>query len=473
LYLNKILKNILSLTIGNFLNLLLNFFSIVLAARYLDVNLFGDFSFLIAVVGILSKFIDGGVNQIVFRETSRTPRNFIFINNSLVIKFFIFISVLIAFNAAALMLNFESQIVILTNVLLSGIIFSSKYQNFRDVLEIPYKVDLKMHYPMILNLIDNFLLLVMVLLMPLFNGGLLYFVLAYTFTNLPGFLILFYVLKKKYSYSFRLELKGTREVFIQALPLFGYSLLKYFKDSYSAGIFSGAARIAFPLYIFPTALISTIFPSISRNMGINEEQNSAVMNMGIKTVILFAVFVALIITFKSKEIITIIFGSSYEASHQPLVFLLWAQVFIFINFMINDYFTAYKWQKWNFIYAVVIVIINFTITILLIRDYSFLAPSIAKIFSGFTGLLLMTIIVKKVGLKIHVDLRKIFLWFLVSAVSLYVLSLNNIIVYLLVSPVVFAVITLIIRFFSKEELRNLLSLFRININLSNRWLSSL
>ena len=81
----KIVKNIFSLTIGQGINLLLNFFSIVLAARYLGVNEFGRFSYLIAIVAIISKIIDFGLAPIVFREVSKTTNDFSIINTALIL----------------------------------------------------------------------------------------------------------------------------------------------------------------------------------------------------------------------------------------------------------------------------------------------------------------------------------------------------------------------------------------------------
>ncbi|MCO6473126.1 MAG: oligosaccharide flippase family protein, partial [Melioribacteraceae bacterium] len=63
-------KNIFSLTFGQGLPLVFNFVIFVIAARALGVENFGLFSSAIAIVGILSKFVDLGIEPIVFREFS-------------------------------------------------------------------------------------------------------------------------------------------------------------------------------------------------------------------------------------------------------------------------------------------------------------------------------------------------------------------------------------------------------------------
>jgi O-antigen/teichoic acid export membrane protein len=73
---NSIVRNLLSITTGQILNLILSFLSITLAARMLGVNDFGNFGYLLAVVSLISKIMDLGFTPIVFRELSINKNNF-------------------------------------------------------------------------------------------------------------------------------------------------------------------------------------------------------------------------------------------------------------------------------------------------------------------------------------------------------------------------------------------------------------
>ena len=83
---SKITKNLFSLTFGQGFAFILNFIAILLAARFLGVENFGSFTTLLAVISIISKFIDFGLVPIVFREQSKDSNNYLILNNSISIR---------------------------------------------------------------------------------------------------------------------------------------------------------------------------------------------------------------------------------------------------------------------------------------------------------------------------------------------------------------------------------------------------
>ena len=171
--------------------------AIVSAIRFLGVESFGTFSSLLAVIGILSKFVDFGIEPIVFREFSKEKDNFHLFNSALSLRFFIYLLLVVAFNIAAPFLNYSTREILLSNILFTTIVISSKQVNLHELLSTPFKVHLKMHYPMALAVLDNLILLLMVVFIPFMKDAVLYFVIVYAISNLPGFILSFYYLKKK------------------------------------------------------------------------------------------------------------------------------------------------------------------------------------------------------------------------------------------------------------------------------------
>lgn len=66
-----ILKNLLSVAFGQLLSGLLVLGSLVVIARYLGANLFGDYSYIMAYVNIFQFIADLGIASIFVREVSR------------------------------------------------------------------------------------------------------------------------------------------------------------------------------------------------------------------------------------------------------------------------------------------------------------------------------------------------------------------------------------------------------------------
>ena len=197
----------------------------MIVARSLSVANFGLFSTLIAIVVILSKVVDFGVEPIVFREFAKDKNDFSLFNTALTLRFILFFVVFFFFNLVAWVLNFSSEEIILTNILFFTIVFSSKIVVIRELLATPFKANLKMHYPVLMAILDQLTLLLLVILMYYIKAGLLYFIIVYTFSNLPGFILMFFFLHKKFNYKFKINLNNVEWLIKQSLPMLGFVIL--------------------------------------------------------------------------------------------------------------------------------------------------------------------------------------------------------------------------------------------------------
>lgn len=460
----RITKNIFSLSLGQGINLFLSFFSTILAARYLGVENFGEFSYLIAVVGLLAKVIDFGISPIVFRESSKDFKHFELLNTGLTIRILLFIIVLILYNLAVFLLAINLNEIILSDILLIGIIISTKFQNFRDLFEIPFKVELKMHYPMIFTMTDNFILIILVLIMPYVKGGLIYFIVSYTLSNLPGFLFLSLVLYKKFGYRFQIEFEKIKWLVKESIPLLGYVillaifqqvdflLLKNMNSAYSTGIYAVANRLAMPFNIIPYAISTTFFPIIVKNIKDEEKRNDDLKGFIFK-ILLFISFLLMVVTsFKAQEIIIVLFGIKYINSFIPMILLFGAQIFLFYNFFAVDIFIAYNMQKYIFIYAALIVFLDLTLSLILIPIYSYNGVAFAKIASSFIGAIYLYFIGNRKNLKLKYLNMNVILWCFLLFLLFAVLSYLPLVWYWVLAIIIILPVTYLTKFFNKKEI---------------------
>ena len=140
---------------GQTSSLLINFIAIAISAKHLGVESFGLFSYLVAIVGIVSKIIDFGFGPIVLREISKNFLNVNLINSTMTMRLIFSAITFLLMNLVLLAFQFTELEIILTNVLLLNIFFSSKFQNFRELFELPFKSKLMMHIPMVILFFDN------------------------------------------------------------------------------------------------------------------------------------------------------------------------------------------------------------------------------------------------------------------------------------------------------------------------------
>ena len=115
----------------------------------------------------------------------------------------------------------EVEEIIITNILFFNIIISAKFRNIRDLLEIPFKSKLRMDIVMFATFLDSLLLLIFIFIGSSYNYSLVEITILYTLANLPGFLILIFLLNKSEVFNFEFGFKNLKWLIKESLPLWG------------------------------------------------------------------------------------------------------------------------------------------------------------------------------------------------------------------------------------------------------------
>ncbi len=461
---NRAVSNVFALITGQTVNLGLNLIIISLSARFLGVENFGKFSVLLAIVTLLSKLFDYGFPSIIFRELSSKVSDYSYLFSALSITLIAFVSLDIILNIVLVFLNIPFTEFLLINLLFFNILLSSKFNNVRDILNTPFKVNLRMNIPMMILLLDNLILLGWVLLMPVFNTGLVYFVIGYVVSNLPGLALTYYFLAKQFNFRLKFQLDKIRWLIKESSPLYGYILLdaifqqldilliKHFHGDYDAGLYSVAIRLVIPLLVIPHAFIQTVFPKIVQNFrDSNILSNDSIIKIVYKILFGLASVFAIIFAFKSTDIVILIFGTDYKQSALPALLLFATQIFIFYSYFTINLFVAYKKQKLILSYAVLVVLINAILNIFLIPSNSFIGASYAKLISAGLGTFFIMILHYKVSLKFYFINIKSIIWLVLIFISAFIFSYFSLFVFLLLSILIFTVVTIFIKIFSEDE----------------------
>ncbi|MBU0473742.1 MAG: oligosaccharide flippase family protein, partial [Bacteroidetes bacterium] len=402
----KIRNNSIIIFFAQIISLFLNIISISLAARYLGVDVFGKFNYLLAIIGISAKIFDFGFNPIIFRELSQKSNNGKYLGSVFIFRTIIVLLVVCLFSFIGYLSNLSALQISLIAILSFNILLSNKFTNIRELVTIPFKVDLKMYIPMYMIMLDNVLFLSFVLLMPLFEGGIYYFGIIYTLSNLPGMVILSFVLLKQYDFEFKFKLDEIKYLFKESLPLMGYIifavvyvqidvlLLEYFSGSSSVGIYSSVLRLIIPLKLIPNITVITLFSLIVKNIGHNN-QNEQIVKFVTKLFFLFSVAFSAFMFAGAKDIVLLVFGSKYEEAYLPLQILSLSIFFDIFSFFILDLFTAYKNQKYNFYYVIIVTFVILFSNILLIPSYNYVGASVSRFISAFIGYIFLVYILNK------------------------------------------------------------------------------
>ncbi len=463
-----ITRNALSISVGQGLAYFINFLAFVLIVRYLTISDFGKFSFFVAAISIISKFIDFGFVPIVFRKYSVKKDNSL-LNTAFTLRTVLFFIAFLIINVLVIILKYSNEEIIYINILLLSIIISSRIANFRELLTVPFKSELKMHIPMLINIIDNIIFLFLVIILPLVKGNLLYLIFVYVFANLPGFFAMLVLAYKKYDYKFNWQFNRTKWLLRESLPLAGFVLvmvmfqqidillLKYFKGENDIAIFSASLRFIMPLNIIPMALSATAFPIIMQNI---QDQNylRKLIEIVNKFLFLIAIVLVILLTFKSNDIILISLGSKYQKSVFPFSLMLFSQVFFFVNFFALSIFTAYKKQIWNLYYSLILLLSNFLFDLILIPSHSYNGAAIAKLITSVIGFIFIIQRIYHLNFTFFSKGYRVFLWVFLLLIIGYGLSFLPIVVYFILYPVVIFLSIIAFKIITLDEMEIILKL---------------
>ncbi len=339
----------------------------------------------------------------------------------------------------------------------------------RELMATPFKVNLKMHYPMLLSILDNLVLLAMIFLIPFVSDPVLYFVIAYAISNLPGFILSFYFLNKKFGYKYEVTFEKSGWLLKESFTLFGFVvltsvfmqidivILSAFKDNVDVGIYSAGTRLTMPLSIIPGAIVTTVFPILVKRLS-DKESTEFITNLVIKLLYFISFVMAAVFTFESTSLVNIIFGSEFIKTAQSASILYWCQIFLFFGFYSLSVLLANNKQHYNFIYSGVQVAINLVFCFLLIPKYSFVGAAIAKLIASFISFLFILFALNKFGFRPSIGRYRVLVWSLILSGILWACSILPVIPYLIFASIAVVFVTLFTKLFSDQEI---LTLFKL------------
>lgn len=124
----KVRNNSIILFFAQAFSLVLNIFSISLAARYLGVEDFGQFNYYLAIVGVGAKILDFGFNPIIFRELSQKGNEGKYLGSVLIFRISIYLLVIIVIALLGILFNYDYLKLTLILILFINVFFPINLQ---------------------------------------------------------------------------------------------------------------------------------------------------------------------------------------------------------------------------------------------------------------------------------------------------------------------------------------------------------
>jgi O-antigen/teichoic acid export membrane protein len=471
--LHKVTKNTALLMLGQVGALGLNAVSIIILARHWDESLFGIFSYGLVYVGFIGLISDFGMKPVLVREMTRNRYKADSVVNSASVVKLCLCGIAICLGCAVARIFFDAFQFKTVAALILVTLFSSKSGTVRVVFESLFQADMDMQYPVGFQLTDSLLQVLAVWLLIHLNASFMVILLGYVFSNIPGFLWTIAATRRRIKLRMKADLAIVRWLLKESFPLFLYLILamlyermdvlflKSFHGESMVGVYSSAFRLTAPLVFIPYAVVTALYPLMTKADDKQGHALSRLFGFGLKLLLMIGITVNVAGLVVGKPVFLLFFGVRFAEAVFPFQLLLLSQSIMFLIFFMVDYINARGRQKKNTLYIAIMVLASLFLQRSFIKAFGVIGAGWAKIILNTMSLSVLFLLVRgdlsreqrghfyKTGLML--------LSFLVPACGSFALNVPSWVTGLVLGAIT---ITGVFWLFSPDEKRLMNTLFR-------------
>ena len=405
----KITHNLMWLSLDRVFRLSINFIISIIIAKYLGPEQYGILSFALSFTILFTFFSNLGLNKILIRELvldkiseeKLLGTNFTLRFAGSIIS--IIIIILILFFSG---INQEYKTPIL---LLSGMLFFNCSSVFDDF----FQSSSRNKFSSISKIITIFIIASLNLVLVSSDASLNYFLLVFSIESIIIMFLMFYYYTTnggkilKWTFNLKLSKSLLTEswplIVVGAAALINARIDQIFVgnmvNNISLGNYAVASKISEAWLAIPAILSIVISPDLIRKRENDYLGYRVYILKLIKGMFLFGIIFALLVSFNSNSIISLIYGEKYLISGSFLGLYIWTGLPYVSFFILNEIFYIDKIIKYSLITSAVSIFLNCTLNYFLIIKYASFGAIYASLIATYlTYLVSFCIIYKKTNI---------------------------------------------------------------------------
>lgn len=389
-----IVKNTFWLGVSNVFGRVFRAIIIIYGARVLGAEGWGIFSYALSTAGILSLFMDFGINSILLKELSRqdeeTKKRFL--GTAFILKIILIIlGILIIVLAGPYFIKIKQA-----QSLLPFIALILAFDILRDFTFAISRSRQQMEREAFLYILTNISILFFGFIFLKINPSVKYFALAYVLgTSLGSFVSLWTfrenfigitsyfsknLIKKITFAAWPFALSGMFAMFLTNTDIY---LIGWFLDAKNVGIYAAALRIIQLLYVLPSIITLSLFPVFSKLAYKDNQKFRLALESGLKILSLIAFPLTVGGIILAKPIMLFIFGNQYALGAPSFAILSLTIAIDFYTSILANAIFAYDKQKYLSIYTGTGALFNVILDLILIPKFGIVGSAWATFFSQF------------------------------------------------------------------------------------------
>lgn len=343
----KIIENIFWLLGDRLLRLVSGVLVGTYVARYLGPESYGLLNYTVAFVSLFGPIANVGIDTVIIKYLINLSDSVCAtLGTTWVLKFIGGILVVISSSLCIVIVKQDDGAVQLLVVLYSLVTLIQPF----DVIDLYFQSQVNAKYTVLVKNIALTIAIILRLLCIYFQAALIAFIIALMIEALFSYIGLFLVYQYKYEGIARWRVKYplAKELIVNnwSLILSGVAVIIYTKidiimlgrlsTNRSVGVFSAAARLSELWYFVPQAIVASTLPNILKTRNNDRARYYDKLQKLLTLIVALAYSVAVPMTFFSNQVVSSLYGTTYEGAGEILSIHIWSSVGVFINVAITS-----------------------------------------------------------------------------------------------------------------------------------------
>lgn len=352
---------------------------IMILARYLGTSYFGDYNYVIAIVGLFEFLSDFGLNDIAVREISRhRHRTDELFGSVLILKALIMLLMVGILLIVAYALPSDDHV--RTAILLYG---ASVILNFFvDTYFVVYRATERMSYEAVIVFVERWTYVLILVLFVMRGVSFSYLFWANIISAVIKLILGTWVTATRFHRpTLHVDWSVYRNYLHETIPVgvsqlinsvslrVGIVLLSLLGTSRAVGIFAGPYRIVDAVGLMSIVLLTAIFPVMGRRAKWQPQGLTPVMNKTLRALLFVAVPASIGLAVLARPTVDIVLGNEYSEAANVLTLLALILVPVYLNRMLSFAFIAINRQKEYAYITGSALVITVILDLLLIPQY--------------------------------------------------------------------------------------------------------
>ncbi|AFY57855.1 membrane protein involved in the export of O-antigen and teichoic acid [Rivularia sp. PCC 7116] len=389
----------------------------VWVARYLGAEDYGLFNYALAFVSLFTPIFTLGLDDVVVRQLVKESSDKTeILGTTFGLKLIGgIVSVLLAVGSLFLLQEQNILRIWLVIILAMTGIFRTA-----DTIELWFQSQIQSKYTVVAKNIAYLLSTLVKVGLILIKAPLLTFAwatLAEIFMGAIGLFAIYQIKGFSPLWNWRWNFTAAKSLLKESFPLIfsGFAILIFMKidqimlgemkGNNEVGIYSAAVRVSELWYFIPTAIVSSVSPSIYAAKEKSEHHYYKRIGQLLRLLTYISLAIAIPMTFLSKNIVLMMFGSGYAEASTILAVHIWASLFVFMGVATLPWFIAEGLNHISLGKTLLGAVLNVILNYLLIPKYSGLGAAIATISSQAAAAFLSNAVDKRTRKLFQVQLQ--------------------------------------------------------------------